>query len=346
MRLTNAGDIPGDGDRRAPKLRRRDCVITAVGEEEEGCRTVCYSPARVVVYRLLAIAKKCRSGGRREKVHVQVQESTVEFENDILHRKSDDRRRINVSGLERQEMTFNLAAGLGLLSLIAASKTELEKTVELRKQMEIFLQSFKEEHHSQGTTPKPSGPEVAYAVSTTIDGCSNYSTEDHAPSFSHQDFGNNFAFDTHYHMHQKVESVGGINHFEEELAAELDRLQLDVETGDYTKTEESSEIQEQVTEIPSENTANGSVNMSSGEVIDPCQYVDNPEYYCGVPPLELERRLHEVLESRQEERIKELEANLDRMKRKLQEKEVEVTWWKDTAKLISKQVPESSRALS
>ena len=152
-------------------------------------------------------------------------------------------------GLERQEMTFNLAAGLGLLSLIAASKTELEKTVELRKQMEIFLQSFKEEHHSQGTTPKPSGPEVAYAVSTTIDGCSNYSTEDHAPSFSHQDFGNNFAFDTHYHMHQKVESVGGINHLEEELAAELDRLQLDVETGDYTKTEESSEIQEQVTEV-------------------------------------------------------------------------------------------------
>ncbi|KNA10869.1 hypothetical protein SOVF_140220 [Spinacia oleracea] len=33
------------------------------------------------------------------------------------------------------------------------------------------------------------------------------------------------------------------------------------------------------------------------------------------------------------------------MKKRL-EKEVEVTWWKDTAKHISKQVPESSRALS
>lgn len=83
--------------------------------------------------------------------------------------------------------------------------------------------------------------------------------------------------------------------------------------------------------------------MSSGEVIDP-QYVENSEF-CGVPPLEVERRLHELLEGRQEERIKELEAHLESMQRKLQEKEVEVAWWKDTAKLISKQVPESARTL-
>ncbi|KMT18118.1 hypothetical protein BVRB_2g031490 isoform A [Beta vulgaris subsp. vulgaris] len=327
MRLTNSGE--NDGDHRSEPEFRRGCIIPAAGDEEEGCRTVCYSPARVVVYRLLAIARKCRGGGRREKVHVQVQASG-EFSPEVSQRKSDDRRRINVSGL-------------GLLSLIAASKTELDRTVELRKQMEVFLESFKE-HQSKCTSPKPSDPEIAYAVSTTLDGLSNYSLEDHAPSLSQQESGSTFVYDTHYNnMHQKEPSVEGINHLEAELAAELDRLQLDVEAEGYLETGESPEIQEEVTEIPSENTAIGSVCMSSGEVIDP-QYVENSEF-CGVPPLEVERRLHELLEGRQEERIKELEAHLESMQRKLQEKEVEVAWWKDTAKLISKQVPESARTL-
>ncbi|XP_021769455.1 protein POLAR LOCALIZATION DURING ASYMMETRIC DIVISION AND REDISTRIBUTION-like isoform X2 [Chenopodium quinoa] len=336
MRLVNTTNSGGEGNRtKAAKSRREEGVITAAGEVEEGCRTVCYSPARVVVYRLLAIARKCRNGGRREKVQI-----SDEFSPEIS-RKADDRRRINVSGLQSQEMSFNLAAGLGLLSLIAASKTELDKTMELRKQMEVFLESFKEGNKSKGTTPKPSDSDNAYAVSTTMDILSNYSVEDHA--LSQQGSGNTYACAPHCDIHQKEEFVEGINHLEAELAAELDRMQLDVDSGGYVETGESSELQEEVTEIPSENTAIGSVNMSTGEVIDP-HYVDNTEF-SGVPPLELERRLHEVLETRQEERIKELEVHLDRMTKKLQEKEVEVTWWKDTAKLISKQVPESSRAL-
>ncbi|XP_021738170.1 protein POLAR LOCALIZATION DURING ASYMMETRIC DIVISION AND REDISTRIBUTION-like isoform X2 [Chenopodium quinoa] len=337
MRLVNTANSGGEENRtKTAKSRREEGVITAAGEDEEGCRTVCYSPARVVVYRLLAIARKCRSGGRREKVQI-----SDEFSPEISRRKSDDRRRINVSGLQSQEMSFNLAAGLGLLSLIAASKTELDKTVELRKQMEVFLESFKEGNQSKGTTPKPSDSDNAYAVSTTIDNLSNYSVEDHA--LSQQGSGNTCACALHCDIHQKEEFVEGINHLEAELAAELDRMQLDVDAGGYVETGESSDLQQEVTEIPSENTAIGSVSMSTGEVIDP-QYVDNTEF-CGVPPLELERRLHEVLETRQEERIKELEAHLERMTKKLQEKEVEVTWWKDTAKLISKQVPESSRAM-
>lgn len=341
MRLINTAD--DDEDRRNPvKIRRGGCIVTSAGEDEEGCRTVCYSPARVVIYRLLAIARKCRGGGRREKVHVHVQNSE-EFSPDVPRRKSGDRRRINVSGLQSQEMSFNLAAGLGLLSLIAASKTELDKTVELRKQMEVFLGSFKEEQQSKGPTPKPSNSEFAYAVSTTLDGFSNYSMEDHAPSLSQQGSENTYACAMHCNMHRKEESVEGINHLEAELAAEFNRLQLDVDAGGYAETGESSDLQEELIEMPSENTAIGSVSISSGEVIDPPP-VDNTEF-CGVPPLELERRLHEVLEARQEERIKELEAHLEHMKTKLQEKEIEVTWWKDTAKLISKQVPESSRAL-
>ena len=56
----------------------------------------------------------------------------------------------------------------------------------------------------------------------------------------------------------------------------------------------------------------------------------------GVCPRELERRLHELLESRQQERISELETALECAERKLQEKETEICWWRDTARLVSK----------
>lgn len=94
-------------------------------------------------------------------------------------------------------------------------------------------------------------------------------------------------------------------------------------------------------QVTVDNTTPGqSLDANFGEV------VDHPEAtveHFGVPPEELERRLHEVLALRQEERIKELEAALECANRKLSEKEKEVYWWKDTAKLISEHVPSTSR---
>ncbi|RWV89336.1 hypothetical protein GW17_00048517 [Ensete ventricosum] len=57
--------------------------------------------------------------------------------------------------------------------------------------------------------------------------------------------------------------------------------------------------------------------------------------YYRVSAQELERRLHELLETRQQERIAELESALDCAERKLREKEREICWWRDTASLVS-----------
>ncbi|KAF8097567.1 hypothetical protein N665_0286s0074 [Sinapis alba] len=64
----------------------------------------------------------------------------------------------------------------------------------------------------------------------------------------------------------------------------------------------------------------------------------------GVCPYELEKKLHEVLERRQQEELLKLETALSRVERRLQEKETEVSWWKDAARLLAQRVPESSRA--
>ncbi|KAK8952784.1 hypothetical protein KSP40_PGU013820 [Platanthera guangdongensis] len=79
---------------------------------------------------------------------------------------------------------------------------------------------------------------------------------------------------------------------------------------------------------------------SSGSFADANQQVNEAKAeankHAGVCPLELERRLHELLEARQHERIAELETALECAARKLDEKEVEICWWRDTARLVTK----------
>jgi polyribonucleotide nucleotidyltransferase len=72
------------------------------------------------------------------------------------------------------------------------------------------------------------------------------------------------------------------------------------------------------------------------EVVEDEDYDDEAEYN-GVNAVELERRLHELLHQRNQERIEELELALKRAEKKLVEKEMEVSMWKDTAKLALRQ---------
>lgn len=81
-------------------------------------------------------------------------------------------------------------------------------------------------------------------------------------------------------------------------------------------------------------------SSNNGEIIDPQEASD---VSFGVSPIELERRLHELLEARLQEQIIDLECALECARQKVIEKETEVTWWKDTARLISHHVPETSR---
>jgi hypothetical protein len=118
-------------------------------------------------------------------------------------------------------------------------------------------------------------------------------------------------------------------------------------TNDNTATSKSQIVSSgnlkwKVTDV---NTATSkSQTVSSGEVVAfKFEKAAGSEEHCGVSPHELERRLHELLESRQQEQIRELEGMIECARHKLREKEMEVSWWKDTACLISCHLPESSK---
>lgn len=90
------------------------------------------------------------------------------------------------------------------------------------------------------------------------------------------------------------------------------------------------------------DSSSKSQSSSFGEIIMEPQGASYDTSF-GVPPVELERRLHELLEARLQERIIELEDALEYATQKLNEKEIKVTWWEETARLTPYHDPETCR---
>jgi len=69
--------------------------------------------------------------------------------------------------LHESDTSFKIGVGCGLLYLLAASKNELGKMVELRKEMEVLLQNMKGELQSKDVLLKPLKQNDALAFSIT-----------------------------------------------------------------------------------------------------------------------------------------------------------------------------------
>ncbi|KAE9609270.1 hypothetical protein Lal_00020690 [Lupinus albus] len=247
--------------------------------------------------------------------------------------------------LLRNNTSFKLGVGCGLLYLMAASKNELGKIVELRKEMEMLLHNVKGELQSKDSLLKALKPSDAFASSLT--NIQEVSSSNSQPKSKRNMVPNGFL---EYKKIQKDECADEINELQAEFELELERLHL------YLEGEEAAfgDVHKEIVEFNSrmgenrnskgnvEDSCLGSHSSNFGEVItDPQGTSDGLSF--GVPPVELERRLHELLEARLRERITELEYSLECTKQKLMEKEMEVTWLKDTAPPISQHIPETTR---
>ncbi|KAJ8634798.1 hypothetical protein MRB53_009065 [Persea americana] len=238
--------------------------------------------------------------------------------------------RVVLSGKCIDEASFNLGIGVGLAFLIANSKNEFHKLKELQKQMEMLLGDIKNEMQRKDRIC----PDSKNNLASNSNG--SKCTEDHLDVQSHgssdclvmevstMECGQFSKSDLTEGSAKGV----GMDQLEAELEAELERLQLKLDA------ENTSELRrKQCVKIVVKN-----IDMERS--ISPCFELEcNPQEshsreYSGISPNELERRLHELLESRQREQIAELESALEYAERKLHEKEMEICWWKDNVQFL------------
>ncbi|KAJ4826467.1 hypothetical protein Tsubulata_019435 [Turnera subulata] len=261
----------------------------------------------------------------------------------------------------RRESNGNLGAGDCLLYLVAASKNELDKMEQMRTQLDTLIQDVKEvlQKKDVGIIPdcnKPPQEQKNEVFSCSI-GEQVEVDRDFGGEMSHQvvesddyplqeDSSSVTVGDRSFkcEMGKGDESLEGMEKLVAELEVELERLEIQLDVENLSEQPEQQRIR-----ITNDDTASSKTqSISSGEVIDPVtepRATDSHEQ-CGIPPHELERKLHELLESRQQEQIRELEAALESVKRKLRDKEMEVAWWKDTAKIMAQRAKEPSQLTS
>ncbi|CAL9046815.1 unnamed protein product [Musa banksii] len=260
------------------------------------------------------------------------------------------------AGKQSDAVSLNLGMGVGLVFLLTRSATEINKMEQLRVQMEILLKDIKDEMHNKGVSShRAESNNVASSASNS------YMEPEAETRSTCATFTRNTA---RLSMHQ----------MEAEMEVELQRLQCAVgrklsslpphrmvmeayEGGSgsggiqcgvsaHELTRKLNQLvqarqQEGIAELESSFncTGNSHIGEDDGEVTQ--VHEEDGGNYRGVSARELERRLHELLETRQRERIAELESALECAERQLREKESEVCWWRDTARLVSQHKSEA-----
>ncbi|XP_020530832.1 uncharacterized protein LOC18447060 isoform X1 [Amborella trichopoda] len=231
----------------------------------------------------------------------------------------------SASGKSQGEVSFSFGVGIGLAFLMYM--------FDLQRRMENILEDIKEErrrdvlseHHRKQSdivyfTPayqgiNDSGDKLYHKYHMSMGQLANASCATQLDKLPNYVRGNEMA--------QQMQR----DQLEAELEAELEVLQLNLDT-EYFSQKKNHQREETV--VDDYCRLDGSNELSVEEI--PREEVMSE--YCGVSASELERRLHELLEKRQQERITELENALECSERRLLEKETEVSWWRENAKLF------------
>ncbi|KAL2340693.1 hypothetical protein Fmac_008633 [Flemingia macrophylla] len=225
---------------------------------------------------------------------------------------------------QQYDKTFLFCLGVyfGTLSCIMANKREIDKLRELLKQTENLVQDLQEELEMKDSLTVKELQNENYGSQHTCDHSFN---EKELNEFSpEKHMGNSPRFDSKESYHQKLEqSSESMSKIEAELEAELERLGLDMNASSLER--KLSELVELDPEFIADFaqgelradmvSGKDSVHPKSNE--DASDPTPLPANY-AVLPHELSLRLHEVIQSQLEERVKELEIALENSERKVQ----------------------------
>ncbi|XP_057799376.1 protein POLAR LOCALIZATION DURING ASYMMETRIC DIVISION AND REDISTRIBUTION-like [Salvia miltiorrhiza] len=220
-----------------------------------------------------------------------------------------------------KEATFNLGVGYGLIYLV---RIELRKMAELRERIESLLQHFQTEIENQGDDHLHMRSASSICSSLTNNHVQEilYAEEHNSVQCSSPNDVNQPEIGFRCDQFRRQGSSSRMDQLEAELEAELGRLHLP-EKGEFSYPELNEE----------QNGAELSLNMCREE------HEFSRDEFHGVSPRDLERKLYQVLEVRQQEKINELESALDYAVQQLEEKETEVLMWRDAARLVAQHLP-------
>ncbi|CAA7051786.1 unnamed protein product [Microthlaspi erraticum] len=280
----------------------------------DGCTVVeCYTPRRVV--------SRWLSGLRSSKMKREAEDE--QDDDSPISRPSDEKPKTQRYEPQSREAPLEMGIGSFLMYLVVASKTELDKMANLRMEMEMFLLNAKQELQKKVLQENP-------PVSSSSNNDA-YAKEASDYQFSPQVISN---------LASSIFEGSSTSVLQEEVSKPEDyhggtdhnpKLHAEVCSEKAGERQTEHQIQRQHKLKDNEGTKNHIPEM-----------VKDERY--GVCPYELEKKLHELRETRQQEELLKLEAALSRVERRLEEKETEASWWKDAARLLALRVPESSRA--
>ncbi|XP_008790663.1 protein POLAR LOCALIZATION DURING ASYMMETRIC DIVISION AND REDISTRIBUTION-like [Phoenix dactylifera] len=242
--------------------------------------------------------------------------------------------KLSVSSGEKPEgISFNLGMGLGLVFLLTKCASEFKRMTKMQAELEILLKEIKDEVQNNDViyTFLESSNGVAFSApdcSGDVSTSKAIPLQSRVASF-HQE-GAECATEsdeksTIYADKRRLK----MDQLEAKLEVEIERMQLNLEG------EDSSVLlgQHKIVLTGESSDSSGSFSINVGQDIEPKK--ENNGESSGVSALELERRLHELLHTKQQERIAELEYVLECTKRKLVEKEIEICWLRESASLAS-----------
>ncbi|XP_023637227.1 protein POLAR LOCALIZATION DURING ASYMMETRIC DIVISION AND REDISTRIBUTION isoform X2 [Capsella rubella] len=341
------------------------------GGVRAGCiRMRCPSPRRIVSRWFSPQGRKVK-GNKMAMAEARVSYcdeariKTSSEEDHVLHgvgQSSDSTPRTIDSELQRREFLFSIGVSCYLLHLIATGREEIHKIVEVRNDLENFLECRNEElrrkqrefvelrnninkfleFHNDESRRKQrdkfhigkqeqSETSPYSTTSDVVDGPASSTDHYYSPQILETSLSVRGEGSLSHYVFNRGKDVGGeMDQLEAELEAEFELLQIGQDhDGQCSKLKEVSEKSEV------------SEGLRSGHV---CPGLVEEQQ--GVCPYELERRLHELMETRQKEEIRELEIALEDAKQRLQLKETEASWWKDTAYIVSERIPEPSSRIN
>ncbi|CAI9786723.1 unnamed protein product [Fraxinus pennsylvanica] len=216
-------------------------------------------------------------------------------------------------------LDFYLGFSIGIISSFLAHKREIEKLNTLLRQTENLVQDLQEELEMKDSLTMKELAAENYE-SQDINRESYYKETVHAFS-PEQKLDNSTEYRREEHDDKKVEDIS-LSNIEAELEAELERLELNLSS---SKLEKKISILAEVDKDFIADVAEGEFRTNLFDK----PYVDRDGTGCSTPcsvhyavsPRELSLRLHEVIQSQLEERVKELETALENSQRKIKSAE-------------------------